>query len=56
MIIRIIIGAVVGGLIGLAGNYLCTITGGACPLLKSRIVAVLIWALIGGMFGAMSGK
>jgi hypothetical protein len=55
MLIRILIGAVVGGLIGLGGNYLCMLTGGACPLLNNRIVAIVLWTLIGALFGAVSG-
>jgi len=50
--IKIIIGIIAGGLVGLGGNYLCKITGGACPFLSSRIVAVILWALIGGLIGA----
>ena len=54
--IKIIIGAVIGGLIGLGANYLCMLTGGACPLMSNRIVAVIAWTLIGTAFGAMAGK
>ncbi|MGB3113661.1 MAG: hypothetical protein WBC00_03455 [Candidatus Omnitrophota bacterium] len=56
MLIRIIIGAVIGALIGLGGNYLCMLTGGACPLMNNRIVAVVLWTRIGAMFGASLGK
>lgn len=54
MIIRMLIGVIVGGLIGLGGNYLCMLTGGACPLLSKRIVAIILWAVIGGILGAAS--
>ena len=50
--IKIIVGMIIGALIGLGGNYLCKITGGACPLMNSRIISVIIWTLIGGMAGA----
>ena len=50
--VKIAIGAVIGALIGLGGNYLCQITGGICPLLSNKIIAILLWALIGGMVGA----
>jgi hypothetical protein len=56
MFIKILIGVVIGGLIGLGANYLCMLTGGACPLMNNKIVAILLWALIGGIFGAMAGK
>ena len=49
-------GAAIGGLIGLGANYLCVLTGGACPLMDNKVVAVVLWALIGGVFGAMTGR
>ena len=54
MLIRTIIGAIVGALIGLGGNYLCMLTGGACPLMNNKIVAIVLWTLIGAMFGVIS--
>ena len=50
--IKIIAGAIIGALVGFAGNYLCKLTGGACPLMSNRIISILLWALIGGMIGA----
>ena len=49
--IKILIGLIIGALIGLGGNYLCSITGGTCPLLSSRVMSIVLWALIGGMIG-----
>ncbi len=54
MLIRTLIGMVIGGLFGLGGNYMCMITGGACPLLSKKVIAVILCALIGGALGAMS--
>ena len=54
MFIRILIGAVIGGLLGLGGNYLCMLTGGACPMLSNKIAAIILCATIGAMIGAMS--
>lgn len=57
MLIRVLIGAVIGAIIGFGGNYLCHLTGGACPLMNNRIVAVVLWTLIGAMVGiATAGK
>ena len=50
--IKISAGIIIGSLIGLGANYLCKITGGACPLMSSKIVSIILWALIGGMIGA----
>ncbi|MGB2600064.1 MAG: hypothetical protein WBD04_07870 [Candidatus Omnitrophota bacterium] len=52
MVTRMIIGAVIGGLIGLGGNYLCALTGAACPLMDNKAIAVVLCALIGGLIGA----
>lgn len=41
-----------GAGLGIAGNYLCKLTGGACPLMSNKIVSVVLWALIGGLVGA----
>ena len=46
--IKIFLGVVIGALIGLAGNYLCMITGGACSLMNNRIISIILWALVGG--------
>lgn len=56
MLIRIIIGIVIGGLVGLGANYLCMATGAVCPLIDNRVVAIVLCALIGGLFGAVTGK
>jgi len=50
--IKILIGVVLGAGLGIAGNYLCKLTGGACPLMSNKIVSVVLWALIGGLVGA----
>ena len=49
---KIIIGVVLGACVGIAGNYLCRITGGACPLMSNKLVSIILWALIGGLIGA----
>jgi hypothetical protein len=56
MIARMIIGAVIGGLIGLGSNYLCALTGAVCPLMGNKIIAVVLCALIGGLVGAAISK
>ena len=56
MAVKIIIGAVVGGAIGFGMNYLCIMTGGACPLMKFKVTAIFVWALIGAMIGAVIGN
>ncbi len=56
MVKRIIIGAAVGGLVGLGGNYLCVMTGSACLLMDNKAVAVILCALIGGLIGAVIRK
>ena len=56
MLVRILVGAFIGGFIGLGANYLCIMTGGACPLVNSRLIAVILFALLGGMFGASFRK
>ena len=48
---KILLGIAIGALIGLGGNYLCKLTGGACPLLSNKIVSIALWALIGGVVG-----
>jgi len=50
--VKILIGVILGALVGLGGNYLCKLTGGACPLMNSRLISIILWALIGGMIGA----
>ena len=50
--IKIFLGVIIGALLGLGGNYLCRITGGACPLMSNKIISIILWALIGGMVGA----
>ena len=52
MAINILIGAAIGAGVGFGMNYLCHLTGGACPLMNNRFAAVVIWALIGGLIGA----
>ncbi len=56
MVTKIAIGAVIGGAIGFGMNYLCMMTGGACPLMKFKIVAIFVWALIGAAIGAAVGN
>ena len=51
-IIKILAGLILGALIGFGANYLCKITGGACPLMGNIIVSVILWGLIGGMVAA----
>ena len=50
--LKILAGLIIGALIGFGANYLCKITGGACPLMTNRIVSIVLWALIGGAVGA----
>ena len=50
--IKILAGIVIGALIGLGANYLCTLTGGVCPLMSNKVISIVLWALIGGMVGA----
>lgn len=54
--VKIVAGVVVGALVGWGSNHLCMLTGGACPLMKYKLIAILIWALIGGLAGAMIAK
>ena len=52
IVIRILAGLLIGAGIGFGANYLCHMTGGACPLMSNRLTAIVIWALIGGLIGA----
>ena len=52
---KILIGVVIGAGIGIAANYMCMLTGGACPLMSNKIVSIVLWALIGGLVGASMG-
>lgn len=52
IVIRILAGLLIGAGIGFGANYLCHLTGGACPLMSNRLTAIVIWALIGGLIGA----
>ena len=49
---KIILGALIGGGIGFGMNYLCKLTGGACPLMSNPIASVIIWGVVGAMVGA----
>ena len=51
-ITKILAGLILGALMGFGANYLCKITGGACPLISNIIVSIILWALIGGMVAA----
>ncbi|MBD3379193.1 MAG: hypothetical protein GF408_01880 [Candidatus Omnitrophica bacterium] len=53
MFMRMLIGGAIGALAGLGANYLCMITGGACPLMRSKVVAVILWACIGALLAAV---
>lgn len=50
--LKILSGIAIGALLGLGGNYLCKLTGGACPLMSNKIISIALWAFIGGMVGA----
>lgn len=50
--LKILAGLIIGALIGFGANYLCKLTGGACPLMNNIIVSIVLWALIGGMVAA----
>ena len=50
--LKILAGLIIGALIGFGANYLCKITGGACPLVSNRILSIVLWSLIGGMVAA----
>ncbi len=54
--VKILVGIIVGAVIGYGANYLCMLTGGACPLMKSKITSIIIWVLIGGMVGVSMNK
>jgi hypothetical protein len=56
MVVRILIGVVVGGVIGLGANYVCILAGGTCPLMNNKIVAIVLWALLGGIIGAVTSS
>ncbi|MBD3295806.1 MAG: hypothetical protein GF392_00375 [Candidatus Omnitrophica bacterium] len=49
---KITAGAAAGALTGFGANYLCKLTGGACPLMSNMIMSVIIWALLGAAVGA----
>jgi len=49
---KILLGALIGGLIGFAIGYLGKCTSGMCPLTNNPIVSTILFALVGGMFGA----
>ncbi len=51
-VMKILAGLVIGALIGIGANYLCKITGGACPLMSNIIVSTILIALIGAMIAA----
>jgi hypothetical protein len=50
---KITAGAAAGALIGFGANYLCEITGGACPLMNNMIISIIIWSLLGAVAGAL---
>jgi len=53
MYIRIAIGALIGGAIGLGLGYFGKCAGGACPLMGNPVSGTIIGALIGGMIATI---
>jgi hypothetical protein len=51
-IIKILAGMIIGGLIGYGANYLCMITGGACPIAANKTVIVTLGIMAGGLISA----
>ncbi|MDP3981584.1 MAG: DUF6132 family protein [Chlamydiota bacterium] len=49
MVIRMMIGAVIGGLIGFALYRYVGCQSGQCPLTANPYIAVILWAVIGIM-------
>lgn len=52
MTLRLILGAAVGALFGLAQYKWIGCQSGACPLIGNPYTAIAIWGLIGGLFSA----
>ena len=51
---RIILGALIGGIIGFAVGYIGKCTSGTCPLTSNPIMSTIIGALLGALVA--SGK
>jgi hypothetical protein len=49
-IVRIVLGAVAGGLVGFLNYKLIGCRTGACPIAGNPWVSTLWWAVIGGLF------
>jgi len=49
---KIVIGAVIGGAIGLGLGYFGKCTSGACPLMSNPVVSTILGALIGALLAA----
>ena len=50
--LKILAGFIIGSLVGFGANYLCKITGGACPLMSNVVVSVVLLGLIGAVVAA----
>ncbi len=48
-VMRVLIGALVGGAIGFGIGYLGKCTSGACPLTSNPIISTLIGAMLGAL-------
>ncbi|MBI5384573.1 MAG: YtxH domain-containing protein [Verrucomicrobia bacterium] len=51
MILKIIIGAVIGGALGFAYQRLVGCSSGACPLTSSPWITTIYGMVVGGMIG-----
>jgi hypothetical protein len=52
MTTRLLLGAALGALFGFAQYKFVGCQTGACPLVGNPYSAVILWGLIGGLFGA----